>query len=70
VGGPIADEHRPNMSCTQGKQCDRFPEGSERPLIVLLGHPFLSGLVALAARDGPSGWEPVLSDGPSIDDVS
>src|SRR5882724_9529517 len=58
VGGPIADEHRPKSELYSRKaSVIGFLRWSERPLIVLLGHPFCLDRGALQARDGPSGWE-------------
>jgi len=42
VGGPIADEHRPKSELYSRKaSVIGFLRWSERPLIVLLGHPFV-----------------------------
>src|SRR5882724_12310480 len=58
VGGPIADEHGPKSELYSRKaSVIGILSWSERPLIVLLGHPFCLDRGALWARDGPSLWK-------------
>ena len=58
VGGPIADEHGPKSELYSRKaSVIGFLSWSERPLIVLLGHPFCPDWGALQARGRLSGWE-------------
>src|SRR5882724_13425421 len=58
VGGPIADEHRPKSELYSRKaSVIGFLSWSERPLIVLLGHPFCLDQGALQERGGLSSWE-------------
>src|SRR5882724_3596310 len=57
VGLLIADEHGPKYELYSRKaSVIGFLRWSERPLIVLLGHPFCLDQGALRARDGLSIW--------------
>src|SRR5882724_4514371 len=58
VGGPIADEHGPKSELYSRKaSVIGLLSWSNRPLIVLLGHPSCLDRGALRARDGLSIWE-------------
>ena len=50
VGGLIADEHRPKSELYSRSKCG----WNERPLIVLLEHPFCLDWEVFQARDGSS----------------
>jgi len=57
IGNTLTMSMGQNLSCAQGKQCDRFPRWSERPSIVQLEHPFHLDRGVLQAGNGPSVWK-------------